>query len=210
MPTPIPSRMHSLVNRLHSSDCGHGIHALSRHLLALLFLAVSAAPGSSAESPTATPQANAAKPPDFRVLTMTTEKVATAYFNNYFKMEFDAMERLADPAVSFDDPTANTVFGGTIVSGREQTYAKMRQTFAGITHLAFRPTRKYFSGEHAVMEGVIDWTFKGEAAGQQISIVDMPLVIILQIHEGRVLTHRDFGDYRVFIRQYREQLTPTQ
>ena len=200
--------MHSPITRLHSRNSGRTIHATRRHLIALLCLAVSASPGSSAESAAVTPQVNAAKPPDFRVLTMTTEKVATEYFDHYFKMEFDAMERLADPAVSFEDPTANTVFGGAVVSGREQTYAKMRQTFAGFTHLAFRPTRKYFSGEHAVMEGVIDWTFKGETAGQQISIVGMPLVIILQVREGRVLTHRDFGDYRVFLRQYREQLAP--
>nr|WP_314860982.1 nuclear transport factor 2 family protein [uncultured Undibacterium sp.] len=158
-----------------------------------------------AEHSVAAPKLEKPKPSNFEALSETTEKVANEYVEHYFKREFDSMAKLAAEEVTVDDPTARTIWGGQPQVGRKQIYGKMNELFSTFTHLAFRTTRKFFSGEHAIIEGELDWTFKAGPEGKEIAIVGLPLVIVVQVSDGKVISHRDFADYRVFMKQYRAQ-----
>lgn len=145
----------------------------------------------------------ASRPPDFLALSAATERIASAYLDAYFRTDFDTMEKLSGAETSFDDPTADTLFGGAPVAGRAAVFAHLRQTFAGITRLSFRPSRQYFSGEHGVFEGEVTWGYRPSPDAPEAVTTGMPLIVIIQVKNGAVISHRDYGDYRVMIEQSR-------
>jgi hypothetical protein len=154
--------------------------------------------------PRLAPAAESAPPGKrFLALSATTERVASAYVDAYFRTDFDAMEKLSGPETSFDDATADTLFGGAPVSGRAAVFTHLRSTFAGITHISFRPSRRYFSGEHAVFEGEVTWGYRPAPDAPESVTTGMPLVVIIQVKDGVVMSHRDYGDYRVMLEQAR-------
>jgi len=139
----------------------------------------------------------------YLALSATTERVASAYVDAYFRMDFDTMEQLSGPETSFDDPTADTLFGGAPVPGRAAVFGHLRTTFAGITQISFLPSRRYFSGEHGVFEGEVTWGFRPSPGASEKITSGMPLIVIVQVKDGLVVSHRDYGDYRVFLAQAR-------
>lgn len=170
---------------------------LRRFALPLLLAATAA--GERCEEP--------AKPPTFAQRTVTTERIAGTYYDAYIRRDFAAMERISGSDTNFDDATADQLFGGEIVRGREAVFAHLRKTFASITHLAFQTTRRYASGEHAIFEGEVDWDFREPESSRTLSFRGMPLVVIVRVRDGQIVEHRDYGDYRVFVEQYRRQQT---
>lgn len=188
-----------MTSNYHPSSFRAAIRRLGA-VSALVVVALSAR-GADQTAAAATPP----PPPDYFARSAATEKVATEFVERYFKMQFAEMELLSDPDISFDDPTANPIFGSEIVTGREAVFKAKREGFADINSIEFHQTRSFFAADYAVFEGVIDWSFPGQKAGRIISIKGMPLVIVLQLRDGRVISHRDYGDYRVFMKQYREQ-----
>ncbi|MFT5232639.1 MAG: hypothetical protein ACI9UK_001501 [Candidatus Krumholzibacteriia bacterium] len=140
----------------------------------------------------------------FADLTSATEELATQYVNLYYDLKFDEMEPLMHAEISFEDPTANTIFGAEIVSGKKMVMENFHTAFAGISSMELEKVRTFASGEVAVFEMVITWTF-GVGDGKEVTIRDMPLIQVITIADGLVISHRDYGDYRIFATQYREQ-----
>ena len=64
-------------------------------------------------------------------------------------------------------------------------------------------TRKFFSGIQAVYEMDLDFNFNVEEGTINIK---MPLVTILTVKDNKVIEHRDYGDYNVYLKQYNEQM----
>ena len=51
----------------------------------------------------------------FRDNTDITKEITTNYFNAYMGLDFDSMKTMMHDNISFEDPTARFVFGGSIV-----------------------------------------------------------------------------------------------
>lgn len=140
-------------------------------------------------------------PPRFAATTAATAPVADAYFAAYIARNWDALEPLlAEPAV-FEDPTALHVFGPVRSEGRTAIMERFRVGYAGISRMAFAPTRRMMSGNVAIYEGALDFALD-IGNGLVVESVN-PMVIILTVEDGRVVSHRDYVDYAPFLQAVR-------
>jgi ketosteroid isomerase-like protein len=141
---------------------------------------------------------------NFKTTTAETEKIAQSYFTNYMNLDFDANTVLMHDSISFADPTAKLIFGGKYVEGKAAVLANFKSAYASITKMSYKLNRTMISSYTAVYEIDLHWEFKSGPAGKLIKI-DMPLVVILTIKDGKIFSHRDYGDYTYFTKQYGEQ-----
>ena len=114
------------------------------------------------------------------------------------------MKELMHDSISFQDPTAKLVFGGKKVEGKSNVYENFKKSYAAIIEINADTTRTIFSSKTAVFELNLTWKFKS-AKDREIEI-KMPLVIILSVSDGKVIEHRDYGDYNYFVEQYNMQI----
>ncbi len=134
----------------------------------------------------------------FSQATAATEPVAERYFAAYIAREWDSLAPLLADAGGFSDPTASLVFGEVKHVGKAATMKNFREGYAAITQMEFKRSRAFFSGEHAIFEGTLDWTLAlGE--GKEAITKAMPFVTILRVQNGQVVEHQDFADYAPFL-----------
>ena len=50
--------------------------------------------------------------------------------------------------------------------------------------------------DHAIFVGQLSWTYQQEQ--QKLVVEKMPIVVVLQMADGRVVSHRDYADYRPY------------
>jgi limonene-1,2-epoxide hydrolase len=144
--------------------------------------------------------------PNFEVITKSTEEVAQKYFKHYFDLEFDQLELLMHDSISFQDPTAEFVFSGELIKGKAPLMEFFKTNYASIIGMNTQINRSIISSGVALFEIDLTWSFEGNTPDEKVTIKKMPLVIILKIKDGKVIEHRDYGDYRVFMEQYRSQV----
>jgi len=142
--------------------------------------------------------------PSFADLSKATEELASQYVNLYYDLKFDEMEPLMHAEISFEDPTANIIFGSERVSGKAKVMENFHSAFAGISSMELEKIRSFASGKVAIFEMMITWTFETRG-GKEVTIRDMPLIQVITIADGLVISHRDYGDYQIFAAQFREQ-----
>jgi hypothetical protein len=85
---------------------------------------------------------------------------------------------------------------GLFCSSRRR--ANFREGYAAITHMEFNPSRVFFSGEYAVLEGTLGWTLS-LGTGNSATTQAMPFLTVLHVVGGQVIEHRDFADYAPFL-----------
>ena len=139
---------------------------------------------------------------DYAAVGAATAPVADAYFAAYTTRDWDALEPLLAENASFQDPTATHVFGGVLSEGRTAMMQRFRVGYEGITHMEFAIDSRLVSAETAIYEGALHW---GLDLGDG-SIVDSvtPMVIVLTVEDGRIVSHRDYVDYAPFIEAVRQ------
>ena len=126
-----------------------------------------------------------------------TAPVADAYFAAYTGRDWDALEPLLADEASFQDATATHVFGGVLSEGKPAMMERFRVGYEGITHMRFETERRLVSGNFAIYEGALDW---GLDLGDGKSVDSVtPMVIVIEVQDGKVVRHRDYVDYAPFI-----------
>ncbi|MEZ4411778.1 MAG: nuclear transport factor 2 family protein [Gemmatimonadales bacterium] len=154
----------------------------------LVLLALACAPPLIAQSPGASAYLEASD---------SSRTVGQEYLQAYIALDWDRIESMLGDAASFQDPTAELIFGGKLVSGRDNMMAKFRTGYAGI-QMSFVETRAVYSGHYAIIEGLLTWSAPlGD--GRRVTAKDSPFVLILRIEGGLVVEHRDYADYHPFI-----------
>ena len=147
--------------------------------------------------------APAQQPTDFEHAAKATQRVAEPYFAAYIARDWDRLATLLAEAGSFSDPTATAVFGAVRHAGKAAAMKNFREGYAAITHMEFQRTRAFYSSNHAVFEGTLDWTLN-LGAGKVATTKGMPFVTILHVASGQVLNHQDFADYAPFLEAVRK------
>ncbi|MCB1025155.1 MAG: nuclear transport factor 2 family protein [Acidobacteria bacterium] len=133
--------------------------------------------------------------------TEITQDVATKYFNNYMAIDWDALGSLMHDEISFDDATADLLFGEKKPVGKANVLKNFRDTFVAITNMTPKLSRTFFSGDVGVFEMDLSFSFKNRQNG--LTTIEMPLVVVITVKDGKVIEHRDYGDYREYIKQLR-------
>ena len=141
---------------------------------------------------------------EFNKRTALTKEVATKYFKAYIGLQFDAMKPLVHEAISFEDPTAKLVFGGKKIEGKQQVFENFKAGYASILEMKQESIRTIFSSDTGVFE--INLTWKLKVSKTKTIRIKMPLIVVLTIENGKVIKHRDYGDYNYFVKQYNEQI----
>lgn len=141
--------------------------------------------------------AQAQERPSFTEITAQTEQVGQAYAHAYIAMDWDRIESLLHDEASFEDSTANLIFGGGRYDGKAAMMTLFREGYTGISSLKLTPLRSFASGEVYVEEGQLDWGV--DMGGGRIVESSMPILTILTMKDGKVWKHRDYADYRPFL-----------
>ena len=152
-----------------------------------------------------TVQVSAQQKLSFRDVTENTKEITTSYFNNYINLDFDALEKLANNNISFNDTTAKLIFGIELIEGKTKVFENFKKTYAAIIEMKADIIRTIFSSNVGVFE--LELTYKFKAGPETvITIRKMPLVVTLTVKDGKIIEHRDYGDYNHFLEQYNSQV----
>lgn len=144
--------------------------------------------------------------PSYAEQKVETEQVADAYFDAYIARDWDRLEPLLADDASFADPTAELVFGNPPTRGRDAIAAKFRKGYSSISAMSFDPIRVFHGGNMALYEGTLSWTLN--FADGNVLDSSMPYVAIIRVEGGKVVSHRDYGDYTDFIAGVRALRVP--
>ena len=144
-------------------------------------------------------QDQAAKPwvSAYQRFSTETAAVADPYFNAYIAMDWAKVEALAADNISVRDPTAARLFGAAGAEGKATVMHNFRTTYAGLKGMRFETTRTIHSGDLAIYEGALEWTLDMRDGRDVTSVT--PMVIVLEVSDGKVVSHRDYVDYAPFV-----------
>lgn len=134
--------------------------------------------------------------------TKETRAVAEAYLAAYTDQRHDDLASLLAPDVRFQDPTAQ-IFragGGQPKQGAEAVLAAMREGFAPVTRFGVEVEKAVFSNHHAIFLGTCTYTIQGAALGiqRESASFEHESVMIIEVLDGKVVTHLDYLDYSTF------------
>ena len=138
----------------------------------------------------------AGKPSRFSQATATSQEIGDRYFAAYIARNWDAIEPLIADNASFQDGTAELVFGGVLRQGKPAMMKLFREGYANVQYMRFERARSFYSSNYAIYEGTLDWAL--DMGDGQIVKTKMPFTTILRIENGKVTKHRDYADYRPF------------
>ncbi len=147
---------------------------------ALLACALLAARAESQDAP----------PMPFSEASAATASVASEYMKAYFDKDYPTIERLLAEQVVFDD------LGGpspTHVVGRTEVIRYLRGVFGSLDQLRMTAVRTIYSGTSAVIVLDAAWTYRA-LDGSRAAVDRLPMVIALEIGNGRVVSQRDYAD----------------
>ena len=140
----------------------------------------------------------------FKDSTSLSKDVTTRYFNAYMNLDFKSMKLVMHDSITFYDPTAKLVFGGNKIKGKTKVYEYFLNSYASIIEMKQSTIRTIFSSNTGVFE--LNFVYKFKNGSGQIFTIDMPLIVILTIKNGKIIEHRDYADYNYFMKQYNQQL----
>jgi len=146
----------------------------------------------------------AQKSTTFNDSTTICKGVTSKYFNAYIDLDFDTMMSFMHDGISFQDPTARFVFGGKKVEGKINVYENFKKSYASIIEMKQETIRTIFSSNTGIFEINLVWALKN--GPDKLITINMPLIVVLTIENGKVIEHRDYGDYNYFIEQYNHQI----
>lgn len=148
---------------------------------------------------TSTVASSAQQGNQFKSTTDATQDISTKYFNSYIAMDWDKLEPMLHPDATFEDPTAALLFGEKRPSGKVNVMKNFRDGYESLTSMKAKLSRTFFSGSAGIFE--LDLTFGFRNRQNGITTINMPLVVVITVKDGKVISHRDYGDYREYLTQ---------
>jgi len=131
----------------------------------------------------------------------SSQAVGERYLKAYVALDWEAVEGMLAENASFQDPTAELIFGGRLISGRAGMMSFFRQNYAGL-EMSFVESRAVYSGHYAIIEGELTWSAPLQD-GPRVTSKDGAFVLILRIEGGKVVEHRDYTTYKPYIEAMR-------
>lgn len=146
----------------------------------------------------------------------TVEKIALEYMEAYGDWDFDRMKTFYADNVIFEDPTGTEAFGQAFkFEGKEKVHSFFKGIFKDKfendkpPYVSFIIEKTFFSGSHAIInstfECIIPTSWYKEGSDETV-LISVPFVTILQIKNGLIESHTDYGDYKKYNTQIQSQL----
>lgn len=136
-------------------------------------------------------------PPTFAQVTADSRPIADAYFDAYTSLDWDRLEPIVADGASFQDRTAELVFGAVGATGKPAMMKLFRENYASITKMTFKPIRRMHTGHYGIFEGDLNFAIKMQDG--RIVESTTPFLVTLRVENGKVVEHRDYADYAPFM-----------
>jgi len=126
---------------------------------------------------------------------------AKAYLEAYAAFDVDALREFWHDDVVFQDPTARLIGDGQRSEGIDAVAALITRISdsGSVLDFSIEPVLEFASNHHAVFAGTTHFTLTGASLGLDVESVsvEQPIVVALEVRDGRVHEHLDFTDYTV-------------
>jgi len=107
--------------------------------------------------------------------------------------ELPAIEQFLHPQIAYKNSTANRVVGASDrQQGKPAAMAALNQMFQH-RKLKFEIQHAVYSGDYGVVNGVLH---EQMGSAQQAQKVTLPFTMILQVKDGKIVSHEDIVDFR--------------
>ncbi|MFI0429411.1 nuclear transport factor 2 family protein [Mariniflexile sp. HMF6888] len=143
--------------------------------------------------------------------------IALSYMEAYGDWDFDTMKTFYAENIHFEDPTGSEVFNQKFdFNGIKEVYNFFRGVFKNgfenerPPYVDFRIEKVFESGSFIIINSTFEcqlpnaW-FK-EPSSERI-LISIPFLTILQIENGKIISHTDYGGYDSYMKQIQAQIT---
>ncbi|MEQ8574742.1 nuclear transport factor 2 family protein [Fulvivirga sp.] len=146
----------------------------------------------------------------FPILAQSTIDTCSKYLTLYTSMKFDELGEyytdqsiFEDPTMSFFDQTENYVKK----TGKEQIVTFLKEGFSKISNIEFDIEKQYSVGVISYYYGILNYDYVINHEGlEKLLKIKLPLAIILEVKDGKVIHHQDIANYYEWHQQYKNQL----
>jgi ketosteroid isomerase-like protein len=133
--------------------------------------------------------------PDYAQMAKSSADVGATYLAAYFQKDWATLEQLLAENATFSDPTASRLFGAAGKTGKVAIMQAFRDHYAAIS-FNFHQERSWVAIDHVVFTGQLSWTYQLQKG--QLKVEKMPLMVVLHVVDGQVVSHQDYADYRPY------------
>ncbi|MDZ7869322.1 MAG: nuclear transport factor 2 family protein [Rheinheimera sp.] len=133
--------------------------------------------------------------PDYAQMAKQSADVGATYLTAYFQKDWATLDKLLAENATFADPTATRLFGAAGKTGKAVIMQAFRENYAPIS-FDFQQERSWGAIDHVVFTGQLSWTYQLQKG--QLVVEKMPMMVVLQIVDGQVVSHLDYADYRPY------------
>ncbi|MEO9871081.1 nuclear transport factor 2 family protein [Ekhidna sp.] len=139
-----------------------------------------------------------------------TTETAAKYLDMYTSMKFDEIGEFYSDRTIFDDATMSFFGQGRDYAkrtGREDIIAFLKEGFASLSGIEYEIEKSYGVGVVHFTYGILKYTYSPKIEGEIRSLsMELPLAIVLEIKDGKIVRHQDVADYTEWYKQYQSQI----
>lgn len=143
-------------------------------------------------------------------MAQSTQEIAEKYLALYTSMKFDELGEFYTDESVFEDPTTSFFDpSGSYEKklGREDITAFLKDGFAKISNVEFKIEKQFSAGVIFYSYGILNYDYMMNREGKDVLLkIKLPLTIILEFKDGKVIHHQDIADYNEWYSQYKEQI----
>ncbi|TJY37785.1 nuclear transport factor 2 family protein [Pontimicrobium aquaticum] len=146
----------------------------------------------------------------------SSEDLALEYMEAYGNWDFDKMKTFYDDNIRFQDPTATEAFKSAFETvGKEKVYTMFKGVYQAFEnnkppYISINVDKIFSSGSFVVVnstyQSVLPNVWYKNSNTEKI-MVSIPILTILQIKNGKIVSHKDYADYDTWNKQIQAQLT---
>ncbi|GAB4511375.1 MAG: hypothetical protein Tsb004_15730 [Allomuricauda sp.] len=132
--------------------------------------------------------------------------IGEKYLESYFAIDLDAVEGYLSDDIIWSDPTwAEMDPSSKPIVNKQNVIAHFKTAFDGISNIEHEVDHFFTSANIVVAEGFISYHWTSQE-GKVFKFKIREVTILVFDENNKVVKHTDYGDFKTWGEQYREQL----
>ena len=143
--------------------------------------------------------------------------IALKYMEAYGDWDFDTMKPFYAENIHFEDPTGSEAFNQKFdFNGIEEVYNFFKNVFKNgfknekPPYVNFRIEKVFESGSFVIINSTFECQLPNswfKESSLESILISIPFLTILQIENGKIISHADYGGYDNYMKQIQVQIT---
>lgn len=139
----------------------------------------------------------------------SVQSIADEYLSYYTASNFDKLEKMYSDESIFEDPTTSAFSPKgdyQKLKGPQQIIPFLKDGFSNVKNAKYTVKEQYTVGVVQYYSGVLKYNSTYNVDGKSTEMkFELPLNIILEIKDRKVVHHTDIANYNVWSEQYNKQ-----